>query len=96
MTRIIRPKLSAHSLNAAWVKSGKTAETLEVRGVQRQDMTHDANQYGRCQLRIVRPNAQDPVLHNKPLPFSVDCFAIEQKSRAALDCPHLALSLTSR
>jgi hypothetical protein len=83
-------------LNAAWMKSAKTAETLEVRGVQSQDMAHVVNEHSRCQSRIVRLNAQDPVLHNNPPPFSVNCFAIRQQSHAGLDCPHLALSLSNR
>jgi hypothetical protein len=78
------------------MKSAKTAETLEVRGVQSQDMVHAVNEHGRCQSRIGRLNAQDPLLHNNPAPFSLNCFAIRRQSHAGLGCAHLALSLSNR
>jgi hypothetical protein len=67
---------SPHSLNAAWVKSAKSAETLEVRGVQSQNMAHAVNEHGRCQPRIVRLNAQDPILYDNPAPVSINGFTI--------------------
>src|SRR5712664_1015948 len=81
------------NLNGAWMQSGESSETTEVRDIERENASDTMNHHRSRQPRVVNLHSQHAVLHDNPAPLAIDRLAVGQKNHPVFDCTHFAIRL---
>src|SRR5260370_1553370 len=82
------------NLNGAWMQSGESSETTEVRDIERENASNTMNHHRSRQPRVVNLHSQHAVLHDNPAPLAIDRLAVGQKNHPVFHCTHFAIRLT--
>jgi hypothetical protein len=78
-----------------WMDRDKTAKTVEIRDIQREDVVYTVDVHCGGQSGIVNLNAQDAVLHDNSAPLSIDPSLSGKKIMpASIACTSRAASAT--